>query len=380
MERYLPVKIRSLIASHVLLTVIAIAISSTSGVAAEDNSGTALKNRTIGYVMTERRWSIFMPSEGKADCPHGFNNGPREQFKILFPDDGKQRTVLETQLAREGEIWVPSNTKEPYPFYEAGGKISLGMNLDGRDDPEDFVSPEGERGVDNQLYRAIGCVNGYGDGVEAPVDQYDEQVMQMRPYNRTLIELTKVDSLTNDDDVTVTAYRGLDPLRTDASGKNFMPGSSQRIDMRWGKRFIQTFHGKITNGVLTSGAADLTLPDAIVSNAHPVLPIRDLRFRLKLTPEGAEGLMGGYADIEGWYLQLNTGWSTHHQSYGQVSSPSLHRALYRLADAYPDPKTGINTAISSAFNVKFKQAFILHPPEEVASKTGEPLRTLAEAE
>ena len=36
------------------------------------------------------------------------------------------------------------------------GKISYGLNLDGRIGPNDFTSPEGEKGVDNNMFRAIG--------------------------------------------------------------------------------------------------------------------------------------------------------------------------------------------------------------------------------
>jgi hypothetical protein len=53
-------------------------------------------------------------------------------------------------------------------------------------------------------------------------------------------------------------------------------------------------------------------------------------------------------------------WASHHASYGQMSIPSISRALQRLADGYPDPATGKNTAISTALDVKFVQAFILH--------------------
>jgi hypothetical protein len=42
----------------------------------------------------------------------------------------------------------------------------------------------------------------------------------------------------------------------------------------------------------------------------------------------------------------------------------LYRALYRLADGYPDPVTGENTAISSAVQVSFIQVHVIHPPEE----------------
>ena len=38
----------------------------------------------------------------------------------------------------------------------------------------------------------------------------------------------------------------------------------------------------------------------------------------------------------------------------------LFRSMRRNADAYPDPTTGQNTAISMAWEIKFVQAFILH--------------------
>jgi hypothetical protein len=36
-------------------------------------------------------------------------------------------------------------------------RIGEGFNLDGKIKPNDFVSPDGEKGIDNQLYRAWGC-------------------------------------------------------------------------------------------------------------------------------------------------------------------------------------------------------------------------------
>jgi hypothetical protein len=72
-------------------------------------------------------------------------------------------------------------------------------------------------------------------------------------------------------------------------------------------------------------------------------------------------------------------WSTHHQNYGQTSAPSLYRAMRRLADAYPDPKTGANTAISSALRAEFTQVVIVpssRPPTSVlaARHPAEPYR------
>ncbi len=52
--------------------------------------GGALKDRRIGYVMTHKYWAVYETEGAKTECPQGFNDGPREQFKKLF-DDGKKR-------------------------------------------------------------------------------------------------------------------------------------------------------------------------------------------------------------------------------------------------------------------------------------------------
>jgi hypothetical protein len=40
---------------------------------------------------------------------------------------------------------------------EVTGRIADGFNLDGKVGSNDFVSPEGQKGIDNALYRAWGC-------------------------------------------------------------------------------------------------------------------------------------------------------------------------------------------------------------------------------
>ena len=128
-----------------------------AGAAMADDSTGALRNHTISYVLTDRHWAVYVTPD-KKECPQGMNDGPREQFKILFPEDGTKRKLVDTQLAREGEIWHPRVTPEPYAFKEPQGTVSMGLNLDGKVGPNDFTSPEGEKGIDNQLYRVLGCV------------------------------------------------------------------------------------------------------------------------------------------------------------------------------------------------------------------------------
>lgn len=347
---------------------IAMAVATTAAAAEPASQGApALRDRTIGYVLTSRKWAVTQSADGKVECPNGFNDGNREQFKILYPEDAPQKHLLtESQLEREGQIWHPQNTEEQFVFREAGGKIAEGMNLDGKVDANDFTSADGEKGIDNQMHRALGCITGWR-GPDGAQMHFENVYMQRYNQNRMLLEITEVDDLINDPDVTLTTYRGMDELMTDAAGMSYIAGGTQRVDMRWGKQFIQRFKGKIVDGVLTTDAHDLIIPYSMTFDTSTILPMQDVRFRLKLTPTNAEGLMAGYTDVDAWHKRLVLSWSTHHLSYGQVSAPSLYRAMRRLADAKPDPQTGQNTAISGTTEVKFRQVYIMHPPQQVAA-------------
>ena len=345
---------------HVLAVFTAAIVMALSSAAMSDDA--ALKDRTIGFVLTHKSFALWQSPDGKKECPNGVNVGPREQFKALYPDGGK---FAETQLAREGEIMFPDTTPEPKLFFhEPVGKVGLGLNLDGKVDENDFVSEDGKvAGIDNQMYRVVGCTDNYR-GPEGQARHFIQDYMRKFNYNRWLIEVTDVDDLTNDPDVTVSLYRGLDALTQDAAG-NFTSGGTQRVDAKWGKEFMYKTKGKIEGGVLTTTPINITFPES-QSRGYPYNAVRDWRVQLSLTSDGAEGLMAGYLDLERWHHNLWQLWSSHHRSYGGEPVPSQYRSLRRNADAYPDPATGQNTHISAAWDVKFTQAFILHPDQTVA--------------
>lgn len=328
---------------------------------AGDGAPATLRDGKIGYVMTDLYWSIYQTPGATEECPKGFNGGPREQFEVLFPDH-ESLTVEESQLRQEIETWHPTAEPDSFPFYEVEGKYSYGLNLDGRVDPNDFTHPDGEKGIDNEVYRAVGCIIGFRgpDGVEYI---FQNKAIADERYNRMMFELSGVDDLENDDEVTVTVYRGLDRLLTDATGMQVMAGGSQRVDLRWGRELVRQTRGRIADSVLTTEPiVDVVIPWMNL-NVPTVQLIRDMRLQLTLSPTGAEGLVAGYADVDTWYRQLIRNDSTHHLSNGQISGISLYKALRRLADAYPDPETGANTAISTALDVKLVQVYIVHPRE-----------------
>jgi hypothetical protein len=342
----------------------AMALSFGTIASAEEQVAAPPPAGTIGYVMTDLFWSVYQTPNGKEECPRGFNDGPREQYSQLFPD-GRKVNAVDAQLKLEGETWWPTPNAYNFKFYPVEGKKSYGLNLDGKVSPNDFTGPDGTPGIDNEVYRAVGCIIGFRgpDGVEVI---FQNKAISSDTFNRTMIELTGVDSWTKDDDVTVTIFRGHDRLLTDAKGDKVLPGGTQRIDVRWGKKLIQQVKGKIEDGTLTTiPTAQMVIPWQNLG-APSFQLIRDMRLVLQLSPTHAQGLLAGYADVDTYYRQLIRNDSTHHLSNGQISAISLYKALSKFADAYPDPKTGANTAISTALDVKFTQVFIQHPQGQSA--------------
>jgi hypothetical protein len=334
--------------------VLAITGLGSSSVLRADEMPISMREHKIGYVTTDMHWSIYQTPNLAADCPEGLNgNGPRETFKALYPNGGP---VESTQLARESLKMFPEDKGPQFPYILAKGPTAIGLNLDGKTDTG-FTSPTGEKGIDNNLFKVIGC-NAQYRAPEGQLQLFANKLIRGFNFDRMMIELSNVDNLNDADNVEVTVYRGRDPLLLDATGENVAPGGSQRIDMHYGRPLIQHLHGKISNGVLTTDPVDGQWPWAIYWETPVVLHIHDMRLSLKLTGAGANGLIAGYTDVDSYYQWL-TSWSTHHLSYGRLDPAEFYWALKNNADGYPGGD-GKMTAISSAITINMTQVFIEH--------------------
>ncbi len=340
--------------------------------------------RTIAYAVTDRVESTYETKDAKEECPDGlYAMGAREQFADSFPNtegkkaDGTRWTVAETSLARETEVWFPNLGPGKYPTKEVKGKISFGLNLDGKVKDSDFTAPDGTPGIDNQFYRATGCIESYRDGSSQRL--FYTEFLESRNFNRTVIELTDVDSLENDDDVVVTTYRGLDTMAKDAKGE-FAVDATQRVDGEFGQYFVRNFKAKIVDGTLISSQpGEFVWPNENHTDAATEI-MRDARFQMKLTPEKMDGIVAGYLDVETTYRASMKRYGTHQASYGKLAGGSIYKTLRKLADAYPDPKTGENTAISGALSIKGVRVQLVHPDKKVADvNTAPQLKRLASA-
>lgn len=349
---------------------VAVGISAVSSYAADTANADVAKadfskTRSIAYTLTFLNWAQTYTKEAK-ECPNGFNDGPREHFKILFPEDGTKRTYIDTVLKREVTAFYPDQFKEPFTLKQAVGPIVPGLNLDGKVDAEDFTSPTGEKGIDNQFYRGLGCIESYR-GPDAYNNFYDTQEILEGTYNRMLFEITELDSLENDPDVVVTMYRGTHPVLRDASGNTIgfkgIPGGTQKLDLRWGKKYIQKYKGRIENGVLMTEPATYTFPWQTFGTPTDET-IYEMRMRLPLNADYAEGLMGGYLDFATFHDKNMRSDSTHHQSYGRLPSALLYQTLQQIADGPVDPATGKRTGVSSALDSKWAQVYIIRPDDK----------------
>jgi len=315
------------------------------------------------------------------ECPQGPAVGNDELWwrglsradKDRFTDKGLVQPVdrrLTSVLRGPGGVdvcWNPTSVEDP-PLRAAGGKIAYGFDLDGRSDgggtPKscahvNFVGVHGEAGVDNQMYRLLGCH--YGWRRNGVLDTFGNEERRNSGRGVVLIEVSGVTDPRNSPDVRVAFYRALDPFQIDNAGR-ILPHARYRIDMNGDQpRYGAVARGKIVDGVLLTVPQDVKLP-FYGNSAYAEIDLRDMRLELDLTPgkDGkVRGLVGGYYDLDKWWeyiLKVEFLIAT-----GDWSCPALYRAAHELADGYPDPKTGECSAISAAFRMDALPAFVIHP-------------------
>ncbi|MCZ6618497.1 MAG: hypothetical protein O7E57_10220, partial [Gammaproteobacteria bacterium] len=273
----------------------------------------------------------------------------------------------------ENGITAPGAVNDILPTREVQGPFAYGFNLDGTQDGhatpktcahEKFNSPEGNVKVDHQLYRATGCAQGMRTG--GFQREWVAREFQTNPVNRTLILVTGVDDQRNDEEVLVSVYKGYDGLVEEPAG-TFLPHSTHHVDERFPQALFST-SATIRDGVITTDVVPLASFPVLWIQIVGWRRIRDMRMQLNLTENGANGMVGGYEEIEGYWNMWRRG-SSGSQDISSWSGATIYQAITQLADGYPDPATGRCTAISTAYRVEAVNANIILPAVRV-----EPLR------
>lgn len=348
-------------------------LSSSLGAALLLAASAASAAETRGYVFSLihlATWGEAKVGDGSV-CPQGGNGGTPE-IKVrelitkgytkadaeklvttsggrggrLTDANGKQVTVEYMNRGRfEGKpakiMNFPASIPDP-KIELASGKFAYGFNLNGKVEKDSYVDPEtGVTGVDNNLWRVLGCFSAYN--IRLPVHVYSEEYSWDSAIDSMPAWLMSIsgEDLNKDGPIKVVFDRSLNILIRNTQG-GVLHGASFAVDTD--PRFHSEFKGRIKEGILTIEPGG-TFAMQGESQFYPALRFVNTQLRLQLNPDGSlKGIIGGYTAWQDYYTYL----SVRNEDQSQVDTAGVYYALKRLADGPPDAVTGEGT-ISSAF-------------------------------
>jgi len=331
-----------------------------------------------GYIVTSFAFASY--DGGPADCPDGLNKSAKDIYLKSLPAAERERL---SKPEAEKELWAllyapggfPGPGKrshnrcaDPTDFQSPAlrliqGKVADGMDLQGSAPGgtcphERFTGADGKGQVDNQLWRAMGCIRGWRKG--ADIEKYAFDNIRAGEYE-ILLQIDGMTDPRNNAHVTVGIYSSPDQAAVDAAA-NVLPDAS--LSASDDPKYRATTEGRMVDGVITTDPVDIRLKYRSAGYVDTDFYIKGARLRLEPQPDGSlKGKIGGWYDVETLY----DGFIRQPQVVTSVllaySCPAVYSALNQLADGYPDPKTGKCSAISTAFRIEAIPAFVIHPKE-----------------
>ena len=258
--------------------------------------------------------------------------------------------------------WATDDPGQP----QVTSRIGDGFNLDGKVKPTDFVSPAGEKGIDNNLYRAWGCDAPWRGNGNATLDLRANDKMQDGLYTM-VIRLSGNQNPMNDSDATVEIGYSPDKIIKDARGS---------VSVDYSYRILQPaqytkLKATIKNGVVESEQVEhLHTPRiAWFYDQTGDTNFAKGKIRLDIAADGhsATGLIGGYRNWRDLYAE-----NTFAQDGGQQGirehedHVGLYYALRRNADGMLNPKTGKYDGISAVYRIRLSSAYVVDPDKPMA--------------
>ena len=345
---------------------------SLAGAAALLSAQSANASETRGFAVN---WFTVATIATPANCPKGLNPLSDEYYKRELKRLGYKDAEVEKLMKDfpSGE-YVPLVTMRgridgkpanifanPWSQPDPGlktveGKDGYGFNLDGKVGPNDFIDPESkETGIDNGLWRAVGCTHNYHISAPSyanyPYAQWDGTRDTSGAW---LLEITAND-WTNDDNVTVTIDKAIDVIARDANG-NTVRNMTFRVDPS--SRSKTVMHAKIKNGELRTDTFNMQFVSD--PGVMPEFKLQNAKMRLTFKQDGSLfAYLGGYHEWMPIYWSMAQGGWTFEHSTG-IDLPAQYYALKRFADSNPDPKTGENRSISGTWSFDAVPAYVLH--------------------
>jgi hypothetical protein len=310
------------------------------------------------------------------DCPAGTNPEPdwikvlteagytREQALWLRNPANPTRSPVhgQNQMAFRGagraNVYIDPTSTPDGGLVGVSGTIGEGLDLDG-DPNTGFVSPRGERGVDNAFYRTLGCWKTFrGPPRLSSGALQNNDAMRDGAWTVVIVVSGRGDDPMNDDDVTVGIYPSGDKLVKDAMGG---VASDYTFRIRPDRKLEALFKARSVNGRIRSSRAEdeVWLRDP---GAARELQLLKARIDMTLKPDGGlSGYVGGYRPWRPVYDGYVRARGPVIEALTWVKLPDVFYALRRNADYSPAGPAGEKTHISFALRVDAVPAFVVPP-------------------
>jgi hypothetical protein len=240
---------------------------------------------------------------------------------------------------------------------EVTGRISDGLDLDSNA-ATGFTSPDGRRGVDNNLYKAWGCDAPWRGNGNATLDLRANDKMLDGMFT-VVVRVSGNQSPMHDDNAVVEIGYSPDRIIRDARSQVARDYSYRLPHTTQYTRLKATAQDGV---VETEQVAELHMPRmAWIYDQVGDAFFRQGKLRLIIKPDGSmTGIVAGYRDWRDVYNQ-----NTFAQSGGEQGvrehedAVALYYALKRNADGLKDPATGRYLGISTAYRITATPAFVV---------------------
>jgi hypothetical protein len=328
------------------------------------------------------------------DCPNGTN--PEVDWIKVLMDAGYTREEAEwlrnpanptrspihgqNQMAFRGKdranVYMnPTSTPDP-GLVGVSGTIAEGLNLDGNE-RTGFVSPTGERGIDNNFYKALGCWKTYrGPPRRSSGALQFNDSMRNGSWTTVIVVSGKGADPVNDKNVKVGFYVSDDKMVKDGNG-NIARDYSFRI--RPSVKYEAILPARSVSGrIISTGPADIMLRNPAYDRE---LELLRARIDLTMQPDGSlRGYVGGYRPWEAIYRGWVNARGPVIEALTWVQLPAVYYALKRNADYSPKGARGEKTHISYALRVDALPAYVLTPDATKVARSVESYKAIAPQE
>ncbi len=355
-----------------------------------------VENGRAAFVVSDIKYVLADDADKTGACPHGMSRNVEEIFALTAEGRRRKAESDEAYAKRLNEggkkistapngqnLCMNPEAGAPDPNFRTMKSTSIpldGIDLDGVDSQagkptpqscphQDAIGKQGQRGIDNQFARVVGCSRSY----QSTGQSNGYAIEMLTGAWGILIALDGVDDIRNDDSVEVGIFANADPIQLSPT-RVPLPYATYAIDQD--PRFRAKTRGRITDGVLTTEPVDVRF-HTITNSLHNERTLSHARLQMTLSKDGVlSGYLAGYAPVETLYdyqfgyrngknakgelapLPLRLGTGNGAARVLGYTCPGVYHALYEYADGDPD-QNGRCTSISTQYSISAIPAFVV---------------------